>query len=183
MKGTLNQTRSTLTLAAPLMLTGLSLAASGCKRADSAPAGGADPHRAMADMIHLVLSADRAVYTEQVVNRLQNEDKVIKASEHWEVEKLLPLPAQMFRMGAERVRETNKTLSYALLSLSPINKKNAPRTEVERAGLNAVATAATQNHYATETLANTRYFTAVYPDRAVSQACVDCHNSHADSPR
>ena len=27
------------------------------------------------------------------------------------------------------------------------------------------------------------YFTALYADRAVSQACVDCHNQHPESPR
>ena len=28
-----------------------------------------------------------------------------------------------------------------------------------------------------------RLFQAVYADRAVSQACVDCHNRHPNSPR
>ncbi|HEY0711601.1 MAG TPA: DUF3365 domain-containing protein [Polyangia bacterium] len=167
-----------------LILTSvLTVAAIGCNRGGSSDASGADHQRKIADMIHLVLSADRAIYTEQVVNRLQNQDKVLKASEHWKDEKSLPLPAQMFRMGGERVREQNKSLSYGLLSLWPINKKNAPRTEAEKAGLTAVANASATNHYATETLGDVSYFTAVYPDRAVSQACVDCHNSHADSPK
>jgi hypothetical protein len=54
----------------------------------------------MADALHVVIETDRTVYTRQVVNRLVKEDKVIKASEHWQDEKALPLPAQMFRMGA-----------------------------------------------------------------------------------
>ena len=28
-----------------------------------------------------------------------------------------------------------------------------------------------------------RYFTAVYPDVAVAEACVFCHNTHVDGPR
>ena len=32
-------------------------------------------------------------------------------------------------------------------------------------------------------LGGQRYFAAVYPDFAVSEACVDCHNNHKDSPR
>ena len=138
---------------------------------------------AQIDAVHTVLSADREIYTKQVVNRLQNEDKVLKAGEHWKEDKLLPLPAQMFRMGAERVREQNKALSYALLSSWPINKKNGARTDVEKAGLEAVAADPTRNHYAAEVLGGVSYFTAVYPDKAVSAACVDCHNNHADSPR
>ena len=27
------------------------------------------------------------------------------------------------------------------------------------------------------------YFTAVYPDKAIAPACVQCHNQHASSPR
>ena len=37
--------------------------------------------------------------------------------------------------------------------------------------------------YETETLGGVDYFTAVYADVAVSQACVNCHNGHRDSPR
>jgi len=130
-----------------------------------------------------VLAADRETYAEEVVNRLQNVDKVFKASEQWREDKLLPLPAQMFRMGAERARKRSKGLSYALLSLWPINKQNAPRTEAEKRGLQAVIDRPEQPFYGEEELAGVRYVTAVYPDRAVSQACVGCHNAHADSPR
>jgi hypothetical protein len=159
------------------------LLASGCQQGAAASSTDGARRQELADAIHLVLSADREVYTKNVVNRLQNEDKVLKAGEHWKDDKLLPLPAQMFRMGAERAREQSKTLSYALVSLWPINKKNGARTEVEKAGLEAVAKDPTHNHYANEALDGTNYFTAVYPDKAVSAACVDCHNNHPDSPR
>jgi hypothetical protein len=139
--------------------------------------------RAFTDALHLVMSADREVYTKQVVNRLQNEERVIKASEHWKDDKLLPLPAQMFRMGAERVRQQHKGVSYGLLSLWPINKQNGAHTDAERAGLKAVVDQPASNLYTVETLENRRYFTAVYADRATSPACVDCHNHHQDSPR
>lgn len=156
----------------------------GCKNLFDrpAPAGGMS-ERDFADGLQTVLAADREVYTKQVVNRLQNEDKVLKAGEHWKDEKLLPLPAQMFRMGAERAREKTKNFSYSLLSLWPINKQNAPKTEAEKAGLKAVADQPSQNSYTDETLNGVSYLTAVYPDLAVSEACVTCHNNHQDSPR
>jgi hypothetical protein len=150
-------------------------------RSQGGPAGVSE--RDFADGIHTVLSADREVYTKQVVNRLQNEEKVLKAGEHWKDDKLLPLPAQMFRMGAERAREQTKGFSYALLSLWPINKQNGAHTEVEKAGLQAVADHPEQNSYGEETVAGVTYLTAVYPDRAVSEACVNCHNAHETSPR
>jgi hypothetical protein len=140
--------------------------------------------RQMADALFAVMSADRAVYTKEVVNRLQNDEKVIKASEHWKDDKALPLPAQMFRMGAEEVTRKDAGFTYALLSLWPINKQNAPRTEVEKQGLQFVAdNKGATNFYAEETLGGKKYFTAVYADVAVSKACVMCHNGHQDSPR
>ena len=37
--------------------------------------------------------------------------------------------------------------------------------------------------YGEETLGKTKYFTAVYADKAVAPACVSCHNEHKDSPK
>jgi hypothetical protein len=140
-------------------------------------------YKKMADALHAVMESDRTVYTRMVVNRLQNEEKVIKASEHWKDEKALPLPAQMFRFGAEMVAEKNAGFTYSLLSLWPVNKQNAPRTAAEKAGLEHVAKSPTTPYYTEETLGKTKYYTAVYPDRAIAPACVTCHNEHRDSPR
>jgi hypothetical protein len=138
--------------------------------------------RATADALFAVMSADRAVYADEVVKRLQDEKKVLKATERFREEDTLPLPAQMVRMGAERVSRSQAGFSYALLSLWPVNKQNGARTDVEKAGLGEV-TRSGAAYYAEETLGGTRYFTAVYPDKAVSKACVTCHNAHEDSPR
>jgi hypothetical protein len=137
----------------------------------------------MADALHAVMEADRTVYTLNVVNRLQNDEKVIKASEHWQDDKALPLPAQMFRMGSEMAARKNSDFSYALLSLWPVNKQNVPKTNVEKSGLQFVVDNKGKNYYSEETLGGNKYFTAVYPDVAVAPACIACHNAHKDSPR
>lgn len=139
-------------------------------------------YKQMADALHAVMESDRTVYTRLVVNRLQNEEKVIKASEHWEDDKALPLPAQMFRFGSEMVAESDAGFTYSLLSLWAVNKQNMPKTPVETEGLEAIA-ASSAPFYREETLDGTKYFTAVYPDKAVSPACVNCHNGHKDTPR
>lgn len=141
------------------------------------------PVQQVADMLQSVMAADRTVYTTRVVNRLQNEEKVIKADEHFTDKKALPLPAQMFRFGAEKAAEMNKTFSYSLLSLWPVNKQNAARTTAEKDGLKFVAENKGKNFYTEETLGGKKYFTAIYADPAVSPACVSCHNGHDDSPR
>jgi hypothetical protein len=139
--------------------------------------------KAVTDAVHAVLEADRAVYTQQVVNRLANELGVIKASEHWREDGALPLPAQMFRMGAELATAKQTGMHYALLSAWPINRQNQARTDVEKAGLDFVAQHPNENYYGSERLGDDTYFTAVYPDKAVANACIECHNAHKDSPR
>lgn len=169
--------------AAILVAAALIAGITGCSKAEAAKPAGYSPQQ-VADGLFTVMSCDRAVYTKQVVQRLQNEEKVISASEHWKDDKALPLPAQMFRMGAEAVSQKNPGFSYALLSLWPINKQNAPKTDVEKAGLQYIADAkGSSNYYSDEVLGGKKYFTAVYPDVAVSPACVKCHNKHEDSPR
>jgi hypothetical protein len=141
------------------------------------------PLQQVADMLHTVMDSDRFVYTTKVVGRLAVQDKVITADEHFVDKKALPLPAQMFRFGAERASEKNKNFSYSLLSLWPVNKQNAPRTELEKAGLKSVAEDKTKPVYGEETLGGKKYFTAIYADVGVAPACVNCHNGHAESPR
>ncbi len=141
------------------------------------------PAKDVADMLHAVMESDRTVYTRQVVSRLAVKEKVIKASEHFGDDKALPLPAQMFRFGAEMVGEKTDKFSYSLLSLWPINKQNEPRTDVEIEGLKFVADNKGENFYGEEELGGQTYLTAVYADVAVADACVGCHNDHKDSPR
>ncbi len=177
--------RSTLmqypkTFAGVLLTGGLALLVSACS--SSTASTGISP-QVMADSLHAVMAADRTVYTKKVVNRLVKEDKVIKASEHWQDEKALPLPAQMFRFGAEMVAEKGAPFSYSLLSLWPINKQNAPKTDAEKEGLQYISDNPGQNFYKEEELGGVKYFTAVYPDPAVAPACVDCHNDHKDTPK
>jgi hypothetical protein len=140
-------------------------------------------YKDMADGLHAVMEADRTVYTRMVVNRLQNEEKVIKATEHFKDDKALPLPAQMFRFGAEMVNEKKLPFSYSLQSLWAINKQNMPKTAVEKQGLDAVAKDNTKPFYGEETLGSIKYFTAIYADKAIAPACVTCHNEHKDSPK
>src|SRR3970282_709009 len=124
-------------------------------------------YKAMADALHAVMESDRTVYTRPIVNRLQNEEKVIKASEHWKDDKALVLPAQMFRFGAEMVAEKKMGFSSSLQSLWPINKQNAPKTALEKQGLDAVAKDNPKPFYGEETLGKVKYFTAIYADKAI----------------
>ena len=151
--------------------------------ATEAPAVKEFDYAFMTDALHAAVEADRTAYTRLVVNRLTLEEKVITASEHWEDDKALLLPAQMFRAGAELAREKNEKVNYSLLSQWPINKQNKPKTPIEEEGLKFIAENPGENFYGEETLGDKTYFTGIYPDMAVAEACIKCHNEHVDSPR
>ena len=173
--------QSLLHLAAAVFVAGLAAC-------DSKPSGGTDQSAGvspskMADALFAIMSADRTVYSNEVVYRLQDVEEVIKASEHWDSQKALPLPAQMFRMSAGLVAKQTDAFSFALLSKWPLNKESGPKTEVEVAGLDSVAKNPSKPFYGRETVGDVEYFTAVYADVAVSPSCVTCHNAHQDSPR
>ena len=157
---------------------------SACKEETEEVSKGIDP-KVYTDSLFAVMKADRTNYTKLIVKRLGPAGAgVIKPDEHW---KDLPngalLPAQMFRAGAEAVAEMTDDFTYSLQSIWPINKQNAPKTDIEKAGLEYIAANPGENYYGEEKLGDVTYFTAVYPDVAVSDACTSCHNDHKDSPK
>ncbi len=158
------------------------IAMSACGGKEEAVSTGVTPQQ-LTDNMFAVMKADRTTYTKLIIQRLAKKEKVIKASEHWEDEKALVLPAQMFRHASEIIAEQDLGFTYSLQSIWPINKQNAPKTDMEKQGLEYLNENPGQNFYGEETLGGTTYFTAVYPDVAVADACVSCHNDHKDTPK
>lgn len=140
------------------------------------------PPETVADYVHAVIEADRTFYTIHVVERLQNRGAVI-ASENWRAEGSLPLPAQFLRESGELAALTGARLRYRLVGSWPINKQNGPATEFERTGLEEVRKHPERPYTGYITSGSDRSFQAVYADRAVSQACIGCHNAHPNSPK
>jgi hypothetical protein len=131
--------------------------------------------------IHAVLEANRNNYTDNVVVKLQREG--IPALEHWKDERGVPLPAQFLMESGRLVALKDLNFSFRLASLTPIYVWNGANSDLEREGLVAVQEDPSRPHYGIVNKGKLRLFQAIYADRAVSQACVDCHNSHPNSPR
>jgi len=136
----------------------------------------------VADYVHTVIEADRTLYTQLVVQRMQDHGKVI-ASQHWKGRGQLPLPAQMLLLAGLEVEGKGTGLKYRLASLWPLEEENGPATDFERTGLQVVADDPSEVYAGTIKRGKVRYFKAIYADRAVSKACVECHNGHLLSPR
>jgi hypothetical protein len=148
---------------------------------ENLPAAGIAPEK-VADYVHAVLEADRTIYTTQIVNRMQ-ENGIVAATEHWEQDKTLPLPAQFLQHSGRLAAESGQGIRYRLIGFSPIYQRNAPATEFERKALDLLRRHPERPITGVVSSGKKQYFQAIYADRAVSPACVTCHNSHPLSPK
>ncbi len=142
------------------------------------------PVRQVADMLYELAFANRKTYTRDVVQRLTLVDPVLTATEHYKEAKGLPLPAQMFRLGADELLNNTDAFWLSLRSLDPINFASGPLTPAEERGLQFVQENPEQPFYDEEKdLSGRLALVAVYADVASVDACVSCHNGHPKSPR
>ena len=65
----------------------------------------------------------------------------------------------------------------------PLEEENGPATDFERTGLQVMADDPSEIYAGTIKRGKLHYFKAIYADRVVSKACVECHNGHLLSPR
>lgn len=140
------------------------------------------PPDQVADFIHAVIEADRTLYTTHVVDRMQ-EHGVVIASQLWKTRGQLPLPAQMVLLAGMEVEAMGTGLKYRLASLWPIEEENGPADDFEKTGLEVVAADPNESYSGTIKRGQLKYFKAIYADKAVSMACVNCHNAHTLSPK
>ncbi len=168
--------RTLLVVTALITFVGISFGAEG----PSSQSG--VPPELVADYIHAVIEADRTLYTTHVVNRMQKQGKVI-ASELWKKRGQLPLPAQMLKLAGREVEAKGIGLKYRLASLWPIREENTYANAFERAGLEVVVGDPGEVYSGIITRGNLKYFKAIYADKAVSPACINCHNAHPLSPK
>ena len=152
--------------------------------AGAAPSGGISPEK-FADGVHAVMMADRTVYAKHVVTRLKKQTAPVTPDEYWDKwsegdTHMLPLPAQMFRMGASLVNENpDSGFKYSLKSLWPLNPEHKPVDDKEVAALEYLSDnpGETFTDEVTDADGN-KLFVKYYPDRAVAAACWECHNEH-----
>ncbi|MEM1251479.1 MAG: DUF3365 domain-containing protein [Cyanobacteria bacterium P01_H01_bin.21] len=171
----------------------LSMAAAVCFTAVACSGGGSTVATAtgpaispdlVADYIHTVLAADRTAYTKHVVNRvktLEGKDKDagvldVESTEGWQQTDGIPLPAQMFRLGSEIANESG-FFTYNLISTWYINDNHGPKNDFETTAL-AEMEASGEAYKDYQEVGGQAYFSAMYPDLAVAEACVTCHNTH-----
>ncbi|MDX2093375.1 MAG: DUF3365 domain-containing protein [Kofleriaceae bacterium] len=123
--------------------------------------------------------AARALWTEEIVQR--GASVGLTFDERWRDDDVHagPLPALFLRETARNLERTPLGLSLFLGSPYPVSSANKLTGMQEVHFAQLVATGAPQTFFE----ASTARWTAMFSDVAVSDACVTCHNEHADSPK
>ncbi len=89
----------------------------------------------------------------------------------------------MVLLARIEVESKGSGLKYRLASLWPIEEENGPADDFEKTGLEVVAADPNESYSGTIKRGQLKYFKAIYADKAVSMACVNCHNAHTLSPK
>ncbi|MEM9186951.1 MAG: DUF3365 domain-containing protein [Planctomycetota bacterium] len=175
-----------LVVALTATAAGVGFSLTGCGSPAAAGPTGISPEK-FADGVHAVMMADRTVYAKHVVTRLKAQTAPVKPDEYWDKwsedsgdPHMLPLPAQMFRMGASLVNENPEAgFQYSLKSLWPLNPEHKPVDEAEIKALEFLSDNPGENYTSEVTDPDgNKLFVKYYPDRAVAEACWSCHNEH-----
>ena len=128
--------------------------------------------------VNAINEAARFIYTKKIVG--EGKKVGLKFGEDWNepgVEKG-PLPALFLRLVAKHLEKRPEPLGLYLGSDEPINKSNLFSKDQLSQFQDVKQTLKPQY-----VLVDEGRSTAMYPDFASVDACVTCHNEHADSPK
>jgi hypothetical protein len=122
-----------------------------------------------------VVKAFRTAYVLHIVEHTREGGTVTR--EDWEKDAhFLPLPAQFVKAAAGQV----DTVDIGLISMTPINPENRPRTAAEADALMQLEKDRQRGFI---TFGDGDQFKAVSADLALVPSCVECHNHHPKSVR
>lgn len=135
------------------------------------------------EMVFRILAGEndsaRGVYTRQIVGHGLKQG--LKFDEKWREEDVVagPLPALFLRATSERLVREGSPIRLFLGSDQPIATSNL--FEGEQAQRFATIRETREPELFLD--ASTGRHTAMFPDFAMAEACVTCHNEHPDSPK
>ncbi|MBL4800839.1 MAG: DUF3365 domain-containing protein [Emcibacter sp.] len=124
----------------------------------------------------------RAYYTKNIIAKVLQDGNLHPAIHHKGDQKAIPLPATMIHDLSADMAQERTTL--ALFSGFPFpNRKDRVLDEFQQTAWDYLSSG--QGEIYTETLEKngTSIVRVAIPDRMVAQACVSCHNSHAQTPK
>ena len=129
------------------------------------------------------ITEDRAKYTKAVIGKLKKELKGFSGSRNWSNTKgAVPLPATFVQEVSDKINQTG-VYRYDLLSRWNINKDKGLNDRFEEEAFDYIKNNKEEPYYKFLEYKGQfviRYATA---DIAAVGACINCHNSHPNSPK
>jgi len=121
----------------------------------------------------------RTLYTKGIVG--QGKKQQMNFDEHWKLDSVEagPLPALFLRSTALEIEKSPVPLGLFLGSdfpITPSNQLEGKQLEIFKSVKNDLEPRFFYD-------ADSERHTALFPDLAVAAACVNCHNSHPESPK
>jgi hypothetical protein len=146
---------------------------------DGSGGGRTIPAEAALALLDAESAAIRAMYTAEIVGKGSRQGLAFR--EDWKKDGVAagPLPALLLRETSNRLQMQVPELSLFLGSDYPLVKENLFTGEQAR-HYQEVKRTLKPKYFFDASLGRT---TAMFPDRASSQACVTCHNEHPASPK
>jgi adenylate cyclase len=121
----------------------------------------------------------RALYAEEIVGAGKHVGLHFREDWRRTRDNAGPLPALFLRETAEVLAANNAPIALFLGSDRPINRANMLNGDQAKMFEEVRKTRSAVFSYTLDT----RMFTAMFPDVAVSAACIDCHNKHDRTPK
>ncbi|MEJ2229907.1 MAG: SpoIIE family protein phosphatase [Nitrospirales bacterium] len=137
-------------------------------------------HRAKS-LVHQIM-ADRKYYASVVVPRIKELGGTLGA-DYARVHGRFPLPATFVREVAQDTAELRNGFTANLISPWPINKNQGARDDFHKVGFAYVQEHPNQPFIETDWLDGKAVMRVLMADFASAPSCVNCHNSHPDSPK
>ena len=91
-------------------------------------------------------------------------------------EHTIMIPAHFVKAAGAEIKD----FELGLIGLTPISKANLPKTQAEADALKKMMA---DPELKVLTFADDKQFKGLAADHAIVQACIDCHNTHQNSPK
>jgi signal transduction histidine kinase len=137
---------------------------------------------ARAESIHAQVMTDREYYASVVVPRILDLGGSLGTHYH-DVRGVLPLPATFVREASAIAARQHRGYSAQLISPWPINKNQGLKDQFQREAFSTLMMNPGRHVSKINTVDGRASMRVLMADIATAQSCVDCHNTHPESPR
>ena len=126
----------------------------------------------------------RGYYTKKVVSKVKKNTDLKVNFEHENQSDAIPLPATMIHDLSKILGETKDGISLKLYSEFPFpNRVNEKKDKFAKAAMSVLKSGRKDIFTYTSGKGLKKTVRVAIPDKMTAQACVDCHNTHPQTPR